>query len=170
MGFKNLNPLLLSIVALAAAGGGSYFILLHKPSYKPVIPQNQSPVENLKTTLPATSPTSPILKNSQKSGISGKATAHWCNGAFMADPPPDYQPCGSGPLSSFALKITDNSSGTQRKAVTDRSGNFTIDLPPGKYTITAANENQGMMGGPFEAEVRTETFTHIELIFEEMRA
>jgi hypothetical protein len=80
----------------------------------------------------------------------------------------NYQPCGKEPLALFSLKIK-NSSGVEKEITTDSMGKFQIELSPGKYTISQANKNQGVIGGPFLIEVKPGLFIDVNLEFQEMR-
>lgn len=103
------------------------------------------------------------------SGIKGTVVRHYCNGAAPADPPPGYKPCGEGPLSSFVLNIKNSTSGTEWRVTTDSDGKFTLELLPGRYTITKAEVGQAIMGVDTEVEVRFGLYTRGQLDYTELR-
>ena len=50
------------------------------------------------------------------------------------------------------------------------SASFQIELSPGKYTITKTIAGNGVLGGPFNIEVKSGVFTETQLKFSDLRA
>ena len=72
--------------------------------------------------------------------VIGHVEVRICGGAYQIDQPPCQVRPDPGVILTFApMSNADGSTGSLRHATTDAKGAYTISLPPGTYTVSAAS-------------------------------
>lgn len=92
----------------------------------------------------------------ERSGVVGTVIAWPCNPVETADDPP----C-PGYVGEIRVLRPDGSVVTRSR--TDRNGRFSIELPPGRYTVDPEDGGKSLANGGGRVTVRKGTFARVDL-------